>query len=153
MQGTKHLISCTCILPHLRGGGDTAFHSFVVFSQIGDDEEVIEKFAQCNNCGIIHKVVDICKSTITKKEDSPSIISEADIALSLPTELSNLLTTYSCDIATWEHTHFLYSYEKWGESIILTREEDKGMWNGKRLTILGKSQFRVEPYSFSEVTS
>ena len=114
---------------------------------------IIEKFAQCNNCGIIHKVVDICKSTITKKEDSPSIISEADIALSLPTELSNLLTTYSCDIATWEHTHFLYSYEKWGESIILTREEDKGAWSGKRLTILAKSQFRVEPYSFSEVTS
>ena len=151
MQGIKHLINCTCMLPHLRGGGDPVFHSFVVFSQVAEDGEVTEKLAQCNNCGVIHRVYDICKSEITKKESHGAVITEKDISLSLPSELSGILASYSCDTATWEHVHFIFSNQQWGEAVILTREQEKGLHSGKRLTVAGPSQFKIEPYAFSEV--
>jgi hypothetical protein len=153
MQGIKHLVNCTCFLPHLKGGGDTVFHSFVVFSQINDEGEVLEKLAQCNNCGVVHRVFDVCKSEITKKENHGAVITEKDIALSLPSDLSGILASYSCDIATWEQVHFIFSNGMWGERAILTREEEKGTWSGKMLTVAGPTQFKIEPYGFSEVTS
>jgi hypothetical protein len=129
------------------------FHSFVVFSQINDEGEVLEKLAQCNNCGVVHRVFDVCKSEITKKENHGAVITEKDIALSLPSDLSGILASYSCDIATWEQVHFIFSNGMWGERAILTREEEKGTWSGKMLTVAGPTQFKIEPYGFSEVTS
>jgi hypothetical protein len=129
------------------------FHSFIVFSQITDEGEALEKLAQCNNCGVIHRVYDICKSEIMKKEAHAAIVTEQDIALSLPSELSGILASYSCDVATWENVHFIYSNQAWNEGVILTREEEKGVWSGKRLIVVGPAQFRIEPYAFSEVTA
>jgi len=151
MQGTKHLINCNCILPHLKGEKNPIFHSFPVFSTIGDDGEVIEKIAQCNNCGSIHKVVDICRSEILPKENHSSVITEQDISLMIPTELSGILSAYQCDISSWEHAHFIYSNSDWGQSIVLSRKFEDGSHNGKRLVISGPSQFKIEPYTYSEV--
>lgn len=151
MEGIKHLIGCACILPHLRGTKDPIFHSFVVFSVIDDSDQVVEKIAQCNNCGVVHRVFDVCKSEIVKRESHGSIITEKDISLMLPSELNGILASYSCDIATWEHAHFIYSNSRWGDAVNLTREGEKGEYNGKRLIIAGSSQFRIEPYSYKEV--
>lgn len=152
MEGIKHLVSCNCILPHLKKNAtkDPIFHSFVVFSIIEDSGEVKEKIAQCNSCGSIHRVYDICKSEILKKENHISVISEMDISLSLPSELSGILASYSCDISTWEHVHFIYSNQKWGEGTNLNREGDSESYSGKRLTISGPKQFKIEPYSYKE---
>lgn len=119
----------------MRGKTPPVFHSFVVFSIENDEGQILEKFAQCNNCGIIHRVYDVCKSELIKREQHPMIQTFSDISLSIPSELSSILTTYKCDIATWEHVQFIYSNEKWGEFTIVSREYDDGVTNGKRLII------------------
>jgi hypothetical protein len=135
----------------MKGKNSPIFHSFVVFSIVSDDGLVLEKFSQCNNCGVIHRVYDICKSELLKKEQHASIQTILDISLSLPTELNNILTTYQCDIAIWEHIQFIFSNKKWGEHVILTRETEDGVTNGKRLVIAGQKKFKIEPITFSEV--
>jgi len=134
----------------LRKLKNPVFHSFVVFSVLNDDGTVVVKDAMCNNCGVIHKIIDICKSEITTKESSSSIITAEDIKLMIPSDLSNLLNTYSCDIATWEYAHFLHSNEKWGEKLILTRETSEGMIKGKMLTMAGLNKFKIESFEMSE---
>ena len=63
-----------------------------------DNEEVKQKNAQCNNCGVIHKVTGICKSEIlTGREEARAIISIGDIKLSLPSRIAEILSSYSCD--------------------------------------------------------
>ena len=151
MQGVKHLIECNCILPQMRGKTPPLFHSFIVFSVILEDESVAEKFAQCNNCGIIHRVYDICKSDLLKKETHAMVQNFSDISLSIPSELSSILSAYKCDIATWEHVQFIFHNEKWGENVIISREFENGKTIGKKLIIEEKNKFRIEPFSFSEV--
>ena len=150
MQGTKHLINCNCILPHLKNRANPVFHSFPVFSTIGEDGEVIEKVAHCNHCGAIHKVFDICKSEILPKDSSAAVITEKDISLLIPTELSSILSTYQCDVSSWEHAHFIYTNAIWGDGIILTRSYEDGISSGKRLIISGHNQFKIEPFTFNE---
>jgi hypothetical protein len=151
MQGIKHLIKCKCILPHLKGLKEPVFHSFVVFSVLADDDSVLEKFATCNNCGITHRVHAICESEVLDRENSSAVITIKDISLLIPTELVNVLTAYDCDVPTWEFAHFLHSNARWGESLVLTRVENLGVIEGKRLTIVGPNSFRIEPYTYTEM--
>jgi hypothetical protein len=125
-------------------------HSFVVFSIIDEDGNVIEKNAQCNNCGIIHRVYDLCKSEILSKEKIGTILTEKDITLMIPSSLSELLLNYSCDISTWEQVHFIITNEKWGESVILSKEYSDGIYSGKRLTINGITQMKIESFNFTD---
>lgn len=151
MDGIKHLIECNCVLPQMRGKNPPLFHSFVVFSVIDDEGIVQEKFAQCNNCGIVHRVYDVCKSELTNKESHASLPTISDISLSLPSELNSVLSTYKCDISIWEHVQFIYLLERWGESVVVSKEIDNGTVNGKRLLIEGHSKFRIEPISYTEM--
>lgn len=150
-QGVKHLVRCKCILPHLRGSKEPVFHSFVVFSVIDENDKVIEKNAQCNNCGVIHRVHNLCESEILGKESSLSVITEKDISLLIPSELVSILGSYNCDIATWEMAHFLYSNERWGSTLSLVKEEKQGNVEGKRLVLASAKKFKVEPYSYTEM--
>lgn len=127
------------------------FHSFVVFSILDDDSNVLEKFAQCNNCGIVHRVYDICKSELTKKEAHITIQSIDDISLSLPSDLTSILVSYKCDVSVWEQVQFIYENERWGEFSIVARENEDGTVSGKRLVIEGPTKFRIEPISYTEV--
>jgi hypothetical protein len=150
MEGTKHLVQCHCVLPTLRKLPNPLFHSFVVFSRLDENGNVIPKDASCNNCGIIHKVVDICKSEISTKENSSAIITEDDISLMLPSQLSNILKTYQCDIATWEQVHFIYSEQKWGSQVVLKRELEQDVIKGKSMTIEGPDKFKIETFNLAE---
>jgi hypothetical protein len=150
MDGIKHLVQCHCVLPTLRKLPDPVYHSFVVFSVLDDGGNVVQKDAECTNCGVIHRVTDICKSEITTKESSTAIITTKDISLMIPTDLANVLVNYSCDIATWEHAHFIYSNQKWGERVILTRQSDEGAVKGKMLTFEGPNRFKIESFEMSE---
>ena len=91
MQGVKHLIQCHCVLPQFKNSTNPVFHKFVVFSLVDDSDTVQPKFAQCNNCGVVHKVVDLCKSELTSKEESKSIPTIQDIELSVGPDLAALL--------------------------------------------------------------
>jgi hypothetical protein len=150
MEGTKHLIQCHCVLPTLRKLPNPLFHSFVVFSVLDENGNVVVKDASCNNCGIVHKVVDICKSEISSKENSSAIITEEDISLMLPSQLTNILKSYQCDIATWEHVHFIYSEQKWGTQIVLKRDVEKDSIKGKSMTIEGPNKFKIETFNLAE---
>jgi len=150
MEGAKHLIQCHCVLPTLRKLPNPVYHSFVVFSVLDDGGNVIPKDAECTNCGVIHSVIDFCKSEITTKEKSSSIITVKDISLMIPSELSNVLAAYDCDIATWEQAHFIYSNSRWGERIILNRQSEEGKAKGKTLTFEGMNKFKIESYDMVE---
>lgn len=147
MQGIKHLVQCHCVLPQFKNSADPAFHKFVVFSIIDDSDTVQPKFAQCNNCGIVHKVIDICKSELTSKEDSVSLQSIDDIKFSLTAELCRVLESYQCDLATWELAEWIYLSKSWDQWIILAKEEDEsGDLHGKRLLFTGDGKFRIEAF-------
>ena len=150
MDGIKHLVQCHCVLPTLRKLPNPVYHSFVVFSVLDDGGEVIPKDAECTNCGVIHKVVDLCKSEITTKEKSSAIISVKDISLMIPSELRNVLATYDCDVATWEQAHFIYSNQKWGERVVLTKQTEDGEVKGKMLTFEGPLKFKIETFDMVE---
>jgi hypothetical protein len=152
MQGQKHLIKCRCILPHFKNQSDPTPHHFIVFSEINDDDSVNVKFAQCNNCGIVHKVTDVCKSEILhNKEFLRSIVSIDDIRPTLHPNLIGILEKNEADIATWEFVKFIIDNKKWGQHVILTSESEDGMRVGKILVILGESLFNVNSFTKDEI--
>jgi hypothetical protein len=149
MEGVKHLIQCQCILPQYKNQSNPVFHSFVVFSIVDDDGELLPKNAQCNNCGSIHKIVDVCKSEFLGKDDSKSVMTIKDIESNLPQGVIDILKTYECELATWEHIDFCISNQLWGTKVIISREREGDKISGKLLTI-GEQRHRIEPYEFTE---
>jgi hypothetical protein len=146
MQGVKHLIQCHCVLPQFKNSANPVFHKFVVFSLIDDSDTVQPKFAQCNNCGIVHKVVDLCKSELTSKEDTKSVSTIQDIELSIGVDLAALLKSYNCDLATWEQTEWIVLSKAYDNFIILSKEEIDDEIHGKRLLFLENGRFRIEAF-------
>ena len=149
--GQKHLLQCHCILPQYRNLAKIVFHKFEVFSIIRDDDSVIEKIVNCNNCGVGHRVYDICKSELLfKNEESSVALKKEDFKLSLPSSLYELLNNYEKQICDFEQAQFIIDEKKWGEKIILTREEVEDKFEGKLLNFLAEDKFRVESYSMKE---
>jgi len=126
----------------------------VVFSIVDESDTVIPKYSQCNNCGVVHKVYDLCKSEIIAgKDETRAVASIEDVSYSIPADLRDLLKTYDCDIATWEHTKYAVEHRKYGEKIILTREMVDTEITGKVLVIKEKDKFVVESYIEETATS
>lgn len=153
MRGQKHLIKCRCVLPQFKGVVDPPAHQFIVFSVLREeDDEVQVKYSQCNNCGIIHKVTDICKSEILSgKEVMKSIVKVEDIKSSLPTNLVDILERNNCDLPIWEQAQFIIENKQWGNFVILTQEEESGTKQGKYVRIMSETFFKVESFSREEV--
>ncbi len=140
-------MDCHCVLPQYRKAANTVYHKFVVFSVIDDSDTVVPKFAQCNNCGVIHKVYDVCKSEIiTNKEELKSIKTIDDISLTLPTDISRILESYKCDLPAWEHAEFILNNDVWGSIITLTRDEADGEITGKALQVDGRTKMSIVTY-------
>lgn len=146
-EGYKHLIECHCVLPQFKNSKEQIFHKFVVFSIIEDDE-VQQKFAQCNNCGVIHKVIDICKSEISAgKDDARFLTNFDDIKLSLPKNVVSILEKNECDIATWEQAEWIYLQERWGDSVIISKNSSiDDEVHGKKLRFISKDKLKIEAF-------
>tara|TARA_R110002074_G_scaffold90555_4_gene198426 strand:+ start:533 stop:997 length:465 start_codon:yes stop_codon:yes gene_type:complete len=145
MEGIKHLIQCHCILPQYKNRKDPVFHKFLVFSIVGDDDAVIEKISQCNNCGVLHKVIDLCKSDVIRgKEESVSLIEKKDLKFSLPKDLISVLESYDCDLPTWEYVKFVFDQKAWNTSIVLSKEDIDDVAHIKLLTILSENRINIE---------
>jgi|TARA_R110000851_G_scaffold117451_5_gene244170 hypothetical protein len=145
MQGLKHLVQCHCILPQYRKMKDPVFHKFVVFSTIDNNDNVEPKNVQCNNCGVIHKVFDICKSEILhSKEDLKTLISKKDIQMMLPNKLSEILDSYDVDLPTWEQAHFIIKNKLWNSQILISRDETDYEETGKVLKIINLNDFVID---------
>lgn len=148
-KGIKHLVQCHCILPQYRNSKDPVFHQFVVFSVVDMQSDTIEsKFAECNNCGAAHKIIDICKSEIlTGKDEVKSQLSIEDIKYSLPSELFELLQSYDRELPDFEHAQFILENKIWEDYIILSREELDDYIQGKLVRFISDVKFRVESYT------
>ena len=152
MKGIRHLIQCHCVLPQFRRRSTPVFHKFPVFSIFDSNDTIEKKFAQCENCGVIHKVIDLCRSEILSgKDELISIMSIVDIKLSMPDKLSNMLETYNCDISTWEHVQFIIDSELWGESVAIKKDEHEDISSIKILEINGENKFKIKTVTRKEV--
>ena len=152
-RGIKHLIQCHCILPQYRDSTNPVFHQFVVFSILDiESDTVTPKFAECNNCGAAHKIIDICKSEIVVgKDEVRTQLSINDIRHSLPDSLFELLTSYDREISDFEHAQFILENSRWNDYIILTREEIDDHVQGKLVKFISHEKFRVESYTLRSV--
>ena len=139
------------MLPQFRRRPNPIFHKFVVFSVIGDDDTVVAKIVKCNNCGVLHRVTDICKSEfIHNKEGVKSVITKDDITLMLPDKMVSILNSYDADLPTWEQAQFIVDNNQWNSHIILTSDFIDGRTEGKLLRILGEKLYKIEPFFRNE---
>jgi len=148
-SGVKHLIQCHCILPQYRNSKNPVFHKFVVFSIIDNETDlVLPKFAECNNCGTAHKIVDMCTSEIlVGKDEVRTQLTISDLQHSLPTSLFELLVSYNKDLPDFEYAQFIIENERWNKHIILTREELEDYTQGKLVKFIAIDKFKVESYT------
>ena len=154
MKGTKHILECHCILPQYRELKNPVYHKFVVFSEIDESDTVISRNAQCNNCGTIHKVYDICKSEIAAgKDESASVEKKEDISLSLPKQIVELMETYSLEICDYQMARHILENKVWNSTIVLSLEREGEKTSGKILKFLAADRFRVESFSRQDFLS
>ena len=149
MEGTKHLIECHCILPQYRHDKTPTYHKFIAFSMVDDSGTTVPKYAQCNNCGVVHKIYDLCKSEIVVgKDEMKSITTKEEIALGLHDDLQGVLHSYDCDISTWENAKFILEHKKWGSRLVLIRDNIEDDVTGKVLVFESPSKFKIEDFIF-----
>lgn len=149
--GLKHLISCRCILPTMKNRTDPPLHKFIVFS-VQRNNKIVEKMVTCNNCGIVHQVFEVCKSTILQNlEGTNSSVTIDDIILQLPETVGKLLSSYGKDLPDFEHTKFMLDENMVDDFVVLTQEFNEGRKSGKVLKYKGGGKFEIEPFSRSEI--
>lgn len=142
----KHLIECNCVLPQFKNYNPPIWHRFVVFSVLSEDGSVVPSYAQCPNCGIIHRVLEVGKSVVMRKEELNSLLTEDEIAQSLPQQLTDMLRQYKVDYATWQQAKFILENELWGRTITLSKETVEGTVTGKVLILIGRTLFKIDQY-------
>jgi len=143
----KHLVECKCILPQFKRMAEPPFHKFVVFSVL---EEVTAKvkpsYAQCPNCGAVHRVNEVGLSKILNKDSIRSISTIDDIKLTMPQKLVTILERHECDLPTWQEVQFIVENQLWGRTVILAKEREGDLIFGKVMTILSDSLQKIEPF-------
>lgn len=149
--GLKHLVTCRCVLPQFKRREDPPQHQFVVFSVVQDDGTVTTKFAQCNNCGIIHKVTEINRSEVVSRESMGSLTTVDDMKLGMPAQLANALEAADVDVATWEHARYVWDNKLWGSFVVLSTDEEDGLRQGKYIQILGENMFKIDTFTREEL--
>ena len=147
MECIKHLVECHCKLPQYVSKANSPYHQFIVFSIIDDSQTVVPKHAECNNCGVIHNVIDIGKSEIIAGREIGAVITKEDIALMLPESLRNILVSYKCDISNWEHVLFVLQNSKFPENIIIDRKTEGDIMSGKILEMIDHGKYSIKPFS------
>jgi hypothetical protein len=143
LEGIRHLIECHCTLPQFRNANPPVYHKFVVFSVL-DEDSIQKKLVQCNNCGILHKIVDLCKSEIAHgMEEGHSLRTAEDIKLGIPDKLATFLTQQNADISMWEYVEFILD-NKQEREVILKKEQKDELTQLKILHIKEDGTFKVK---------
>ena len=145
MKGFRHLVQCHCVLPQFRKSSPVIFHKFPVFSIVDDNDSIEAKFVQCENCNVIHKVVDFCKSEIAiGKDESDTIVSIVDIKISLSENIIGVLERHNCHVSVWENVKFIFETELWGEYVKLGESIEESDISHKLLYIDGYDKARIQ---------
>lgn len=142
----KHLVECNCLLPQFKHSNPPKWHHFIVFSEIDDKGEIVPSFAQCNNCGVIHKVLEVCVSSMLKRDSLPSLVTSKELMATLPEKLQKDLERYKPDLPTLQEISWIFEHQAWGRGILLTKEEMDGIVVGKTLLILGETLWKIQPF-------
>ncbi len=130
---------------------DPPLHKFVVFS-VQQNDKIVEKLSTCNNCGVVHRVYEVCKSEILNNfEGTKSSLTIEDISIMLPASVSEIMKTYERELPDYEHIRFILDEDKKDEFIVLSQEFNDGRKTGKVLKYKGKGKFEIEPFSRSEI--
>ena len=146
---TKHLIECHCILKIFENKTKPLYHKFPVFSLIDENDVIEEKYVMCNNCDIIHRVYDICKSEIKwGKEGYKSLVcTKEDIRFNLENngneKIVELLEINQVDISDWELIDYLIEDNLEGHIILGKKEMDDNV-NYKVLYILKEGKIKIK---------
>ena len=154
MRGIKHLVQCHCILPQYRDRPNPVFHQFVVFSIVDDSDTVVPKYVQCNNCAVVHRVIDICRTElVTGRDELSTMVNVDDIAITIPQDIRSVLVSYKADIATWENVQFILRQKQWGSHVVLTHDVLEEDTQGKLLIFNGPGNFNIETFVRKDVIS
>lgn len=146
MNATKHMIQCRCVLSQFRNKQDPPLHKFIAFSSWDENDKVNETFVSCNNCGITHKITDLCKSEILENSEDAPVVNSSDIMLSLPRDLREIFDSYDVDLATLQQADFIVDKQHWGSKIILIKKDFEDRIEGKYLVFKNKDQYRIETF-------
>lgn len=149
-EGLKHVITCKCFLPQFKDMDNPPEHRFVVFSELDEFANVKPSYAQCNNCGIVHRVLEVGTSNILKKEETKSIETIDEIVDQLPDWLKAILQKYDCDLPTCQEARFIFVNQLWGRFVLLTKETAEENLVGKVLVILGEKLHKIETFEREE---
>ena len=140
------------MLPQYKNRPDPVFHKFIVFSVIDDSDTVIPKYSQCNNCGIVHKIIDICQSEIiTGKEDLKSLPTVDEIRMMLPEDVQRVLDNYGVELAVWEHVLFAVQNKIRDYYVILTRDIMENEIQGKLMRFDSDGKIKIETFIHTSV--
>ncbi len=143
----KHAIECNCILPQYVHHKPTVFHKFVVFSVIEEDGSVCPSYAECNNCGAVHRVKEVGRSVQIAREMSRALPKIEELKLTIPASVVAVLESYRCDLPTWQEVRFIYDEGAWGRSVILSKETDDDVVVGKFLLIISREIYKIDTFS------
>ncbi|MEK6884252.1 MAG: hypothetical protein AABY22_31770 [Nanoarchaeota archaeon] len=141
--GQKHLIECRCILRQHRDYLEPPKYSFIAFSIIDENNNIIEKYMKCDNCDATHRIYEFCKSEILNIQ-SNNIATLDDVKRLLPEVVSNILTDYDCKLWAFEEAKYIIDNALWGRFVILTNEPVETGTEGKKLVINKNNNFSIE---------
>lgn len=143
----KHLVECKCILPQFRKMTHPPFHKFIVFSELEEETGNLKpSFAQCPNCGAVHRVKEVSTSDISNKDTMLSLPTIEDLKLEIPGKMAALLERHECDLPSWQEAKFIIDNEMWGRTIILAKEREGTTTVGKFVIVLGREIYKLENF-------
>lgn len=143
----KHLIECKCILPQFRKMDEPPFHKFIVFSELEEGSALVKtSFAQCPNCGAVHRINEVGLSKILNKDSMLSLPTIEDIKLTMPEKLTAILERHECDLPTWQEVDFIVKNQMWGRTVILAKEREGELVYGKYMTVLSENLQKIDNF-------
>lgn len=113
------------------------------------DNVVVPSYVECPNCGIMHRVHDVCRSDIQNRAELTGAVQTIDeIRASLPDKVSSLMSSYELDISSWQQAQLIVENCLWGEHVILKTEAlPDNVKLVKLMRILGPTLVKVETHS------
>jgi len=133
------------MLKTIQKGDVPLYHKFVVYNKFDEYDNIIPKYAKCNNCETVHYVYEICRSEIkTGKEDMSSINTIKDINISLSDKLVRVLSENNAGLAIYEEILDSIENNDFPLSVVLQREIIEDIIQIKTLKIQGKDTFKIE---------
>lgn len=144
----RHAIRCRCFLKQQQQQREQTPFTFLTCSLLIDGA-VVPSYVECPNCGIMHRVHDVCRSDIQNRTELTGAVKTIDdIRASLPDKLSSVMTSYELDVSSWQQAQLIVDNELWGEHVILKTEQlPDGVKIVKLMRILSATLVKVETHS------